>query len=54
MLRYVELVREGDHTFDERRDLLVAHRDGVRQKIADLHATLAVIDYKIDLYSGKK
>ncbi|GAB2726628.1 MerR family transcriptional regulator [Kitasatospora kifunensis] len=54
MLRYVELARAGDHTFDERRDLLVAHRDEVRQKIADLHATLAVVDHKIDLYSGKK
>ncbi|WP_035849455.1 MerR family transcriptional regulator [Kitasatospora azatica] len=54
MLRYVELFRAGDETFDERRDLLVAHRDEVRQKIADLHATLAVLDYKIDLYSGKR
>ncbi|MCX4749304.1 MerR family transcriptional regulator [Kitasatospora sp. NBC_01287] len=54
MLRYVELAREGDHTFEGRRDLLIAHRDEVRQKIADLHATLAVLDYKIDIYSGKK
>lgn len=51
MLRYVELVRAGDHTFDDRCDLLVAHREEVRQKIADLHATLAVLDYKIDLYA---
>ncbi|WP_371496900.1 MerR family transcriptional regulator [Kitasatospora sp. NBC_00374] len=51
MLRYVELVRAGDHTFDDRRDLLVAHREEVRQRLADLHATLAVLDYKIDLYS---
>ncbi len=51
MLRYVELVRAGEHTYDNRRDLLVAHREEVRQKIADLHATLAVLDYKIDLYS---
>ncbi|MGF1429504.1 MerR family transcriptional regulator [Kitasatospora sp. LaBMicrA B282] len=54
MLRYVELVREGDHTIEGRRELLVAHREEVRQKIADLHATLAVLDYKIDRYSGKK
>ncbi|MFJ1701997.1 MerR family transcriptional regulator [Kitasatospora sp. NPDC088346] len=51
MLRYVELVRAGDHTYDDRRDLLVAHREEVRQRLADLHATLAVLDYKIDLYS---
>ncbi|MFI9275120.1 MerR family transcriptional regulator [Kitasatospora sp. NPDC052896] len=52
MLRYVELSREGDRTFQGRRDLLVAHREEVRQKIADLHAALAVLDYKIDVYSA--
>jgi DNA-binding transcriptional MerR regulator len=51
MLRYVELARLGEGTFAERRDLLVAHREEVRQRLADLHATLAVLDYKIDLYS---
>lgn len=53
MLRYVELARVGDSTVDQRREMLVAHREEVRQKIADLHATLAVLDYKIDLYSAK-
>ncbi|MEU9132944.1 MerR family transcriptional regulator [Kitasatospora sp. NPDC048540] len=51
MLRYVELVRLGADTYDRRRDLLLAHREEVRRKLADLHATLAVLDYKIDLYS---
>ncbi|MDH6110403.1 DNA-binding transcriptional MerR regulator [Kitasatospora sp. MAP12-15] len=54
MLRYVELARAGDQTMEARRELLLAHREEVRQKISDLHATLAVLDYKIDLYSGKK
>ncbi|MFF1906883.1 MerR family transcriptional regulator [Kitasatospora sp. NPDC058218] len=53
MLRYVELARRGERTMEDRRDLLLAHREEVRQRIADLHATLAVIDYKIDLYAGK-
>ncbi|MER5864417.1 MerR family transcriptional regulator [Kitasatospora sp. NPDC002040] len=50
MLRYVELVRAGEHTLADRRDLLVEHREEVRLKLADLHATIAVLDYKIDLY----
>src|SRR6478609_737502 len=50
MVRYVELLRAGDGTRAERRDLLVAHREEVRQRLADLHATLAVIDRKIDHY----
>jgi DNA-binding transcriptional MerR regulator len=53
MLRYVELAREGDHTMPERCDILVAQREEVRQRIADLHATLAVLDFKIDHYSAR-
>ncbi|WP_063838289.1 MerR family transcriptional regulator [Saccharothrix sp. ST-888] len=52
MLRYVELARAGDQTVEARRDLLVEHREEVRQKLADLHATLAVLDYKINIYTG--
>ncbi|MGW8376323.1 MerR family transcriptional regulator [Streptomyces sp. ODS28] len=52
MVRYAELVREGEHTFAERYELLAATREDVRQRIADLQDTLAVLDYKIDIYSG--
>ncbi|GAA1972162.1 MerR family transcriptional regulator [Kitasatospora viridis] len=51
MLRYIELVRQGTGTLDERRELLIAHRSEVRERIADLYATLAVLDHKIDLYA---
>ncbi|GLW72332.1 hypothetical protein Kpho02_46310 [Kitasatospora phosalacinea] len=50
MVRYVELLRAGDGTRAQRRELLVAHREEVRQRLADLHATLAVIDLKIEHY----
>ncbi|MFD7581613.1 MerR family transcriptional regulator [Kitasatospora sp. NPDC059817] len=53
MLRYVELAREGERTYEARRQLLVDQREEVRQRVADLQATLAVLDYKIDLYSGR-
>ncbi|MFF4950041.1 MerR family transcriptional regulator [Streptomyces chattanoogensis] len=51
MVRYAELVRKGDSTFAEREELLTAHRENVRQRIAELHSTLDVLDYKIDLYA---
>ncbi|GAA1896951.1 MerR family transcriptional regulator [Streptantibioticus ferralitis] len=54
MVRYAELVREGDHTYPDRLELLVAHREGVRRRIAELRGTLDVLDYKIDLYAGAK
>ncbi|MER7842863.1 MerR family transcriptional regulator [Kitasatospora sp. NPDC096077] len=53
MLKYVDMARRGEQTYDERRRLLEAQREEVRQRIVDLQATLAVLDYKIDLYAGK-
>lgn len=53
MLKYVDMARQGEQTYGERRLLLEAQREEVRQRIVDLQATLAVLDYKIDLYAGK-
>jgi DNA-binding transcriptional MerR regulator len=52
MVRYAELRRAGDATYPERLDLLVKHREAVLQRIADLHGTLDVLDFKIELYGG--
>ncbi|OKI05415.1 MerR family transcriptional regulator [Streptomyces sp. CB02923] len=54
MVRYAELVREGAHTFPEREQLLTAHREDVRQRIAELRSTLQVLDYKIDVYADAR
>ncbi|MGW1775441.1 MerR family transcriptional regulator [Streptomyces sp. NPDC002104] len=51
MVRYAELVREGPHTADARRELLERTRDEVRTRIAELTDALAVLDYKIDTYA---
>ncbi|MEU8351654.1 MULTISPECIES: MerR family transcriptional regulator [unclassified Streptomyces] len=51
MVRYAEMIRAGDETFAERRELLAAHREDVRRKISDLQETLSVLDFKIDFYS---
>ncbi|MFJ8624216.1 MerR family transcriptional regulator [Kitasatospora sp. NPDC093550] len=53
MLKYVDMARRGEQTYEGRRLLLEAQREEVRQRIVDLQATLAVLDYKIDLYAGK-
>ncbi|MFJ2820575.1 MerR family transcriptional regulator [Streptomyces toxytricini] len=53
MVRYAELVREGEHTVDQRRELLERTRNEVRARISELNDALAVLDFKIDLYSGK-
>ncbi|MFF9910577.1 MerR family transcriptional regulator [Streptomyces sp. NPDC013457] len=50
MVRYAELVREGDHTRDERRELLESTRRDVLARIGELQDALAVLDIKIGHY----
>ncbi len=51
MVRYAELVREGDHTYTERFELLKETREDVLSRIAELQGTLAVLDRKISFYA---
>ncbi|WP_031044894.1 MerR family transcriptional regulator [Streptomyces sp. NRRL F-5650] len=50
MVRYAELVREGESTYPDRRDLLESTRRDVLTRIAELQDTLAVLDRKISFY----
>ena len=54
MVRYAELVREGEHTFTQRHELLEQTRRDVRTRIAELQDTLAVLDYKINFYADAR
>ncbi len=54
MVRYAELLREGEHTFEERQELLEATRRDVITRIAELQDTLAVLDHKIDFYASAR
>ncbi|MFP8882710.1 MerR family transcriptional regulator [Streptomyces mangrovi] len=54
MVRYAELVRAGDHTFEERQELLRATREDVMRRIGELRSTLAVLDFKIDFYADAR
>jgi len=51
MLRYVQLARAGAQTAGERRAVLVAHRERVLARMAELQHDLDVINYKIDMYA---
>ncbi|MFF0628907.1 MerR family transcriptional regulator [Streptomyces sp. NPDC004296] len=54
MVRYAELVREGESTFVEREQLLTKHREDVRRRIAELESTADVLDYKIGIYADAR
>ncbi|MFD1657960.1 MerR family transcriptional regulator [Streptomyces caeni] len=51
MVRYAEMVREGDHTYAERCELLETTRRNVLARIAELQDTLSVLNRKIDFYA---
>lgn len=50
---YVELADQGRTTEPERLDLLVEHRDTIREKIRQLQLSLAATEFKIATYGGK-
>jgi DNA-binding transcriptional MerR regulator len=50
MKRYAELVRAGQHTEDERRELLESHRERVAAHIEELQSHFAIIDHKVNSY----
>ena len=50
MLRYAELVRQGDATLAERRAMLEAHERQVRATIVQMNECLGVLQTKLDLY----
>jgi DNA-binding transcriptional MerR regulator len=54
MQRYAELVRAGQHTEGERRQLLEAHRERVAIHIEELQRHLAVIDHKVHAYRSNE
>lgn len=50
--RYVALVNAGEHTVDQRLELMRAHRAEVRRRLEGLQAALTVLDHKIASYGG--
>lgn len=53
MIRYAELVRAGEQTYPARLAMFRQTRADVLDKIAELHKTVAVLDYKIGVYEGR-
>ncbi|ARF55425.1 MerR family transcriptional regulator [Streptomyces gilvosporeus] len=52
MVHFAELVRRGEVTFVERRQILEQTRRDVVARMAELQDTLVVLDAKIDFYAG--
>lgn len=49
---YVELADRGPVTEPERRDMMLAHRERIRQRLRELTLALEATEYKIATYGG--
>lgn len=48
--QYLTLLRSGDETIDERKNLLIEQRKLLLDRISDMNKTLERLDYKIEIY----
>ena len=51
--RFVQLTREGDHTLEERVNLLREHREKVLDRMAEMQKHLDKVTWKLDFFSEK-
>lgn len=52
LIEYYRLVQEGDGTMEERKAILVEHREQLIARMAELQETLDLLDYKISFYEN--
>lgn len=50
---YLKLVMEGDATIEARKAILVKHRNRLQRKMNEMQETLALLEYKINVYEEK-
>lgn len=51
--QYMKLYDEGDHTLEERKNILMKQREILEEKIDSMQEAYQKLNYKIDLYSGQ-
>ena len=51
--RFVELTRQGDHTLQERVDMLGAHRENVITRMEEMQKHLDKVTWKLNFFSQK-
>ncbi len=51
--RYMKLYDEGEHTLEERKNILIEQRKILKAKIDKMQEAYQKLNYKIDLYRGQ-
>lgn len=50
LIRYMDLIQEGDSTVEARKDILKQQRAQLAARMAEMQKTLDLLDYKIEVY----
>lgn len=50
LIEYYRLVQQGDQTSDARKEILIAQREQVLARMAEMQETLDLLNHKIDVY----
>ncbi|GGE31153.1 MerR family transcriptional regulator [Pullulanibacillus camelliae] len=51
---YIDLLMEGDETFDTRKQIILDHRKEVMRQISELKKNLNIIDLKVAFYNSNR
>lgn len=52
LIEYVSLVQQGDATIEARKEILMAQRESLAARMAEMQKTLDLLDYKIEVYEN--
>jgi MerR family transcriptional regulator, aldehyde-responsive regulator len=52
LIKYVGLVQQGDDTIEARREILKEQRTLLAARMAEMQATLDILDHKIEVYEN--
>lgn len=52
LIDYFHLAQEGDATMEARKEILLAQREQLMERMNEMQKTLDLLDYKIDLYEN--
>jgi len=53
LAEYIKLVRDGEHTAEQRRNMLIEQRVILKEKLDDMQKAYEKLNYKIDVYYSK-
>lgn len=53
LIKYMELIKQGEHTAEQRKNLLIEQRDVLKKKLDEMNKAYDRLNYKIDVYYTK-